>query len=46
MHGHDDLNLLMGFCWFTAFKEFDKQLIFPSSGIDNLNVQLLNNFIG
>lgn len=36
----------MGFCWFTAFQEFDKQLIFPSSGIDNLNIQLLNNFIG
>lgn len=32
----------MGFCWFTAFQEFDKQLIFPSSGIDNLNIQLLN----
>lgn len=43
MHGHHDLN---HFYWFTAFQEFDKQLIFPSSGIDNLNIQLLNNFIG
>lgn len=38
--------LLMGYCWFTTFQEFDKQLVFPSSGNDYLNVQLLNNFIG